>query len=245
MRTIQRLIPIACFGIATLFLSPTVQNYIAPTGTLTKVLRATKTMSSTQTTGDGGDSIIPRYNGPALSEMTPKQKDIHDFILRSRPRTGLSGPFGPWLGVPEIAEPASQLGKACRFDTSLSSRESELVILLTGAKMRSQTEFVIHIGEALKAGIAQEVIDAIPRDDEFSLAAVQTNLVPKLGNEREKAIVLFAAELLDTSTVSEGTYESTKKAVDNKDSVLVEITSIVGYYTFVSYTLNVFQIPAK
>ena len=200
---------------------------------------------STKVADDNEHSVVPRYNGPSMSEMTPKQKDIHDFILRSRPRTGLSGPFGPWLAVPEIAEPASQLGKACRYDTSLSFRESELVILLTGAKMRSTTEFQIHTGEALKAGIAQEVIDAIPREDNFSLSAVQKKLVPMLENDREKSIVSFAAELLDTSTVSEGTYETTKKAVENKDSVLVEITSIVGYYTFVSYTLNVFQIPAK
>ena len=190
-------------------------------------------------------SIAPRYNGPKLDEMNSKQKEIHDFILRSRPRTGLSGPFGPWLAIPEIAEPASQLGKACRYDTSLSFRESELVILLTGARTRSETEFAIHTGEALKAGIASEVIDSIPRDDDFSLGAVEEKLLPLLSNNREKAIVAFTAELLETSTVSEETYQKTKAAVDEKDSVLVEITSIVGYYTYVSYTLNVFQIPAK
>eukprot|EP00531_Pseudo-nitzschia_arenysensis_P011466 CAMPEP_0116125068 /NCGR_PEP_ID=MMETSP0329-20121206/5615_1 /TAXON_ID=697910 /ORGANISM="Pseudo-nitzschia arenysensis, Strain B593" /LENGTH=211 /DNA_ID=CAMNT_0003619087 /DNA_START=152 /DNA_END=787 /DNA_ORIENTATION=- len=190
-------------------------------------------------------SATPRYNGPKIDEMNPKQKEIHDYILRSRPRTGLSGPFGPWLAVPEIAEPASQLGKACRYDTSLSFRESELVILLTGAKTRSETEIQIHTGEALKAGIAAEVIASIPRDEDFSLKQVKNELVPLLDNDREKAIVAFTAELLETSTVSEETYQTTKTAVDDKDSVLVEITSIVGYYTYVSYTLNVFRIPAK
>jgi alkylhydroperoxidase family enzyme len=33
------------------------------------------------------------------------------------------------------------------------------------------------------------------------------------------------------------------KHVFTDDSVLVEITSIVGYYTFCAYTLNLFQIP--
>jgi len=177
--------------------------------------------------------------------MNNRQKEIRDYILSSRPTTGLSGPFGPWLAIPEIAEPASQLGKACRYDTSLSFRESELVILLTGAKMRSPTEFAIHTGEALKAGIARDVIDAIPRDDDFSVEAVKEMLLPKLNDDREAAIVAFAAELLDTSTVSDETYEKTKAAAENMDSVLVEITSIVGYYVYVSYTLNVFRIPAK
>ena len=238
-------------GLAAHFLLATVRNFLAPTALLAQVLRPARTMSSSS----GATSITdgtnektaekPRYNGPLVDEMNPKQKEIYDYILKSRPRTGLSGPFGPWLAVPEIAEPASQLGKACRYDTSLSFRESELVILLTGARTQSPTEFQIHTGEALKAGITQEVIDSIPRDDEFSRKAVQQKLLPVLDNDREKAIVSFAAELLETSTVSDGTYQTTRAAVENKDSVLVEITSIIGYYTYVSYTLNVFRIPAN
>jgi 4-carboxymuconolactone decarboxylase len=177
--------------------------------------------------------------------MTEKQKEIRDYIVQSRPRTGLSGPFGPWLAVPEIAEPASALGRACRYGTSLSFRESELVILLTGAKMRSDTEFEIHTGEAIKAGLTTDVISAIPRNDDFSIQAVEERLLPKMDNDRERFIVKFTAELLDTCSVSDDTYASTKAALDNKDSVLVEITSIVGYYTYVSYTLNVFQIAPK
>lgn len=251
MQTIEKILFIVYFGLTAHFLLTAVLDSIAPTGPLGQFLRpSTRTMSGHSSTTDDANAaqhktLTPRYTGPALDEMNPKQKEIHDFILRSRPRTGLSGPFGPWLAVPEIAEPASQLGKACRYDTSLSFRESELVILLTGARTRSATEFAIHTGEALKAGIASEVIESIPRDDDFSLGAVEKGLMPLLDNDREKAIVAFATELLETSTVSEETYQKTKTAVDDKDSVLVEITSIVGYYTYVSYTLNVFRIPAK
>ena len=186
----------------------------------------------------------PRYQGPLDSEMTAEQISIRDAILASRPGTGLNGPFGPWLAVPAVAQPAQSLGKACRYGTSLSRRESELVILLTGAKFRSHTEFDIHVGEAIKAGIDLSVIKAIPRDDEFSAQAVTFTLVPLLTDQREVDIVQFTAELLETSAVSDETYAKTKEALKGKDSVLVEITSIVGYYAFVSYTLNVFQIPS-
>ena len=111
--------------------------------------------------------------------------------------------------------------------------------------MRSHTEFDIHTAEGLKAGLAQEIIDSIPRDDEFSAKAVFDTVVSLLGNDREKAIVTFTAELLDTCRVSDRTYDSTKAALDGKDSALVEITSIAGYYTYVCYTLNVFRIPSK
>lgn len=192
---------------------------------------------------------IPRYSGP--TDLTDEQRSIRDTILQSRPGTGLAGPFGPWLAVPSIAQPAQALGRACRYGTSLSFRESEIVILLTGAKTKSDAEFDIHVGEAIKSGIPMAVIQSIPRDDLFSLRAVKENLIPKLltkdglPNDREQAIVQFTAELLETQTVSDKTYQQTKARVGGKDSVLVEITSIVGYYTYVAYTLNVFQIPSS
>jgi 4-carboxymuconolactone decarboxylase len=187
-----------------------------------------------------------RYIGPSEDNLTDEQKRIRQNILETRPRTGLSGPFGPWLAVPSIAQPAQQLGQACRYHTSLSMRESELIILLTAAKTRSRAEFDIHVGEAVKAGLSLSIIRAIPRDDDFSAAQVREWILPLLNdNRREQAMVVFAAELLDSYSVSDETYELTKRAVDNKDSVLVEITSIVGYYTFVAYTLNVFRIPSS
>lgn len=57
-------------------------------------------------------------------------------------------------------------------------------------------------------------------------------------------LVLFTAELLDTSAVLDETYARTKAVLDGKDEVLVEITAILGYYAYVSYTLNVFNIPS-
>jgi 4-carboxymuconolactone decarboxylase len=187
----------------------------------------------------------PRYNGPDIGEMNEEQKAIRDKILASRKGTGLSGPFGPWLAIPEIAEPSQELGRACRYGTSLSFRESELVILLTGAKTRSHAEFDIHVGEALKAGLSMEIIQSIPRDDDFSMAAVEAKLAPLLANDREVAIARFTAELLDTYTVSDETYAKSKAALGDKDTVLVEVVAITGYYTYVAYTLNTFRIPSK
>ena len=35
--------------------------------------------------------FVPRYAGPSENEMTDVQKEIRDAIVKSRPRTGLSG----------------------------------------------------------------------------------------------------------------------------------------------------------
>lgn len=162
-------------------------------------------------------------------------------------------------------------------------RESELVILLTGAKFRSEAEFDIHVGEARRAGIGWDVIRSIPRGtllsheeskgegrsseaEEFGLEKVKECVVPLLerehddeqvhqdsrdgackskAKEREVAIVLFTAELLDRSTVSDETYAATKRVLDGQEAVLVEITAIIGYYAYVAYTLNVFRVAAS
>ncbi|GFH53456.1 hypothetical protein CTEN210_09932 [Chaetoceros tenuissimus] len=200
--------------------------------------------------------FVPRYTGPKEKDLTQEQKDIRDEILSTRKRTGLAGPFGPWLARPNIASPAQKLGKACRYDTNLSFRESELVILLTASKFKSHAEFDIHQGEALRAGLSLDVIQSIPRDDEFShdvaIRRISCTLEKEVdegkssahGLQREIAIVCFTAELLDTATVSDDTYQRTKQILGG-DEVLVDITSIVGYYTYVAYTLNVFKIPSK
>lgn len=195
-------------------------------------------------------SLIPRYLGPT-ENLTEEQIAIRESILKTRPGTGLQGPFGPWLSVPSIAQPAQALGRACRYGTSLRKKESELVILLVGAKLDSVTEIQIHIGEATKAGYAMDLMGVLPilgarqkkRGSPSFLQDVQTHVLPLLSTPRERNIAVFAAELLDTNHVSDTTYASTKEAVDGQDSVLVEITSIVGYYSFVCLTLNVFQIP--
>lgn len=197
-------------------------------------------------------SLMPRYTGPT-ENLTQEQIAIRESILESRPGTGLQGPFGPWLSVPSIAQPAQSLGHTCRYGTSLSKKESELVILLVGVKLDSVTEIQIHIGEAIKAGWAMDLVGILPilgssgqinrRGAPTFSQDVRTHLLPLISTERERAIAMFAAELLETNHVSDATYASTKETIGGQDSVLVEVTSIVGYYSLVCWTLNVFQIP--
>ncbi len=166
-----------------------------------------------------------------------------------------------------------------------------MIILLTGAKFQSETEFDLHVSEARRAGIGWDVIRSIPRgialssfktvpiatredveqksmsEEKFSFERVRENVIPLLikehdemlslneegaammarenVKEREVAIVLFAAELLDSNTISDETYATTRQKLGGHDAALVEITAVVGYYAYVSYTLNVFQIPSS
>ena len=200
-------------------------------------------------------TTIPRFTGPSLDKLTKEQKQIYDEIIKTR-TTGISGPFQVWLSVPKIANPSQELGKVVRYETSLPKRESELVILLTAAKMKSCTVFDIHANEALLAGVENDVILAIQKilnssdnasnklDSSFTSRYIESNVIPLLDNNgREIAIVNFASEMLENYEISDQTYENAKVLLGGKDEVLVEITSIVGYYMYVALVLNVFQIP--
>ena len=128
------------------------------TPTITKQQQQTMTISTKEKEyAPTSHNFQPRYSGPSPNQMTPEQQSIRQSILNSRPNTGLSGPFGPWLSIPSIARPSQELGRTVRYGTSLSSRESELVILLTGAKFKSEAEFDIHVGEARRVGISWDV----------------------------------------------------------------------------------------
>merc|ERR1712157_693314 len=120
---------------------------------------------------------------------------------------------------------------------------------ITAARMQSITEFEIHAKESLRVGLEENIVEDI-RNTFFQQQGVQPPLStictiakPYLRNAREIAIMNFAVELLESNTVCDETYNKSKKDLDGEDKVLVEITSIIGYYMYVALTLNVFKVP--
>jgi len=171
-----------------------------------------------------------RFKGPAEADMDDDQRRVRAAIAGTR-TTGLRGPFGPWLANPALAEPAQALGRVCRYETSLPLRESELVILLTATSARCPTEWAIHVAEARRGGLEEEVI-----------AAIEASQRPlPLAAPRDVALAAFAAAVLDgKGRVDDATYALAKGELGEKG--LVEVTSIIGYYQYVALTLNVFEI---
>ena len=78
MQSIEKILLIVCFGLTAHFLLTTVLDCISPTGPLARVLRPSRTMSSQSSSAEAPphEPITPRYNGPKLDEMNPKQKEI-------------------------------------------------------------------------------------------------------------------------------------------------------------------------
>jgi len=103
-----------------------------------------------------------------------------------------------------------------------------MVILQTAKHHQSATEWNIHVIEARNADLEEDIIQCIEASDEL------------VSPPKEAALFKFTDELLKTSRVCDGTYWNMQK--EFSDRHIVEAVGIVGYYSFVAHTLNVFEI---
>eukprot|EP00667_Euglena_gracilis_P016573 EG_transcript_17359 len=192
-----------------------------------------------------------RYKGPAQEAFTAAQKKIHDDILANR-STGIRGPFRPWLANPEICDPAQQLGHVLRYDIkSLSFPERELAILTVARLSNCAGEWAIHVPEARKSGLTDAAIEAVQSNAEGlpegvvliaeSSEGITRGILPMGSEHRLQTVYAFVRSLAQKQEVSDELYAA---AVEDIGEVgTMELVVLVGYYTMVAMTVNVFNVP--
>jgi 4-carboxymuconolactone decarboxylase len=168
---------------------------------------------------------------PDLSrdELDPAGQQLYDQILAAR--GSIAGPFRVWLYSPELTRRATQLGEFLRYHTSLSPRLSELVILITARCQACEAEWAIHEPLARKAGLPDDLIEALQADRR-----------PVFAEPEEEALYDFCQQLHRTHTAEEATLRRLLDALGNKAAL--EATGLCGYYIMVAMTLNAFDIGA-
>jgi 4-carboxymuconolactone decarboxylase len=95
---------------------------------------------------------------------------------------------------------------------------------------RAEFEWWAHVRLARRAGVASEVI-----------AAIQEGRDPSFTDRGEEIAWRFSRELLDHRRVSGATYEAARRRFG--ETGVVELVTLLGYYTLVSMTLNTFEVP--
>ena len=171
---------------------------------------------------------MSRYREISVPEMSPEQKRVHDQIVAGK-RGRFGGPFELLIRAPEICEHASKLGEHLRWGTSLPDRLSELAIITTARFWRAQYEWYAHAPLAEQAGVPAAAIEAI-----------RTGGTPLFVAEDEALVHRLCSEIFRTQRLSD---ESFREAVDRLgERGLVELVSVIGYYTLIGNTLNVFQV---
>jgi 4-carboxymuconolactone decarboxylase len=171
---------------------------------------------------------MSRYREISVSEMNSAQKRVHDQIIAGK-RGRFGGPFQLLIRAPEICGHAAPLGEVLRWGTSLPDRLSELAIITTARFWRAQYEWYAHAPLAEQAGVPAAAIEAI-----------RTGGTPKFTAPDEALVHRICSEIFRTQRLSDSSFGEAVAAFGEKG--VVEIISIIGYYTLIGNTLNVFQV---
>jgi 4-carboxymuconolactone decarboxylase len=132
--------------------------------------------------------------------------------------------------APETGQRLSDLGQKLRFGTSIERRLLEVAIITTGAHWQAEFEWWAHARMASEHGVAGEVIDAIGRGED-----------PPFTAEDERTVYTVARQLVSTGRLTEEAYADAQRLLG--DAGMVELVSLCGYYTLISYLLNAFAVP--
>lgn len=172
---------------------------------------------------------MPRIAPLIPDALSGEQRKVYDAIA-SGPRNGVRGPLAVWLHRPRLANCAQELGRYCRYDSSVPPRLSELVILLLGRHWLAEYEWAAHKPFALEAGLAADVIDAI-RD----------GIEPRFIHRDEALVYAFVRGLHADRCISEALYAAL--VAELGEGAVVDLVGIAGYYTLISMTIKVFEVP--
>jgi 4-carboxymuconolactone decarboxylase len=168
---------------------------------------------------------------PAIDpqKLDSAQRKVYDSIA-SGPRGGVRGPFLALIHVPELTNRIQHLGEYLRFNTSFPPRLSELAIIIAARHFNCQYEWHAHAPLAVKAGLAQGIVDA-----------VREKRRPQNMQADETAVYDFVSELVSNNKVSDASYA---RVLDQfKIAGAVELAGLTGYYIMIAMTLLAHEVP--
>jgi 4-carboxymuconolactone decarboxylase len=171
---------------------------------------------------------MSRYREISAAEMNPAQREVHDEIIAGK-RGRFGGPFQILIRAPEACRHLSRLGEYLRWGSSLPPALSELAICLTARHIRANYEWHAHASLAMEAGVPAAAIEAI-----------RTGGTPDLTAKDQALVYRLVTELLDTKRLSDASFAEAVAAFGEQG--VVELGTIIGYYTAIGNALNVFQV---
>jgi 4-carboxymuconolactone decarboxylase len=146
------------------------------------------------------------------------------------PAGALIGPFNAFVHAPDVGRQLTALGAVLRFGTSIERRLTEVAIITVGSRWKAEFEWWAHARMAREQGVPDAVVDAIGDGDD-----------PPFIADDERVVYTATRELALNGTLSEDSYTAAHGLLG--DAGLVELVSLCGYYTLISYLLNAFAVP--
>jgi 4-carboxymuconolactone decarboxylase len=141
----------------------------------------------------------------------------------------LLGPFNAMLYSPAVGMPLQQLGAALRFDTAFTPREREIAILVVAAAHRADYEWYAHERLARYFGLKDEEIESL-----------RIGAAPMLLDVRERVVYEAVRQLILDGDLGDAVY--TEAVATLGRSALVELVTLVGYYSALALQMRVFRV---
>lgn len=179
---------------------------------------------------------MSRLPHPRRDDLDEAGRSVWDAVVGSRGRHvvddggGLVGPFNAWVQAPGVGARLCELGATLRFGTSIERRLLELAIIVVAARWKAEFEWWAHARMAREHGVADEVVAAVRRGE-----------TPSFEADDEAVVHALARQLVTGGRVDDATYARAVELLGHQGAV--ELVSLCGYYTLVSFTLNAFAVP--
>ncbi len=141
-----------------------------------------------------------------------------------------SSPGGMMLNSPEAWRHYHHLQHCLRDEnTILSTKALELIMILAGREMDSPDVWNLHAASARRAGLADELVDAL-RD---------RKALPEMTSE-EAAVVNYGHELFRDHKVSQATFQAALEQFGVRG--LIELTMLMAFYVIPSFIAHAFEL---
>jgi 4-carboxymuconolactone decarboxylase len=167
---------------------------------------------------------------PRRDELSAEGQAIYDRLTSTSSQNlrGLRGPGGIQLHSPDLSRVSRPLNHYLRFDSGLGGRLRELAILVTARELDSQFEWAAHEPEALKEGIAPELIDIVRH--RHALDGI---------DEADAAVIVLSREIFGARRVSSATYTHALAQFGRRK--LVDLVALMGNYAATAALLTAFD----
>ena len=164
---------------------------------------------------------------PTANLPEGQTKALADFVAAR------GQPTGPWIALlrsPELMTRTRGLSDYLRFESVVPGWLRELVILMTARQWGQSYEWNAHYSIAMEEGLSPDIARAIAEGRR-----------PEGMVDEEEILYEFCMELQRNHSVSDATYE---RAVERfGEQGVVEVVSLMGYYTMISMILNTSRAP--
>jgi 4-carboxymuconolactone decarboxylase len=164
---------------------------------------------------------------PSADQTEEQKQAIAEFTAA---RGQITGPWIALLRSPELMKRTRGLSDYLRFESPVPGWLRELVILMTARQWGQNYEWNAHYPIAIDEGLSPDIARAIAEGRR-----------PQGMVAEEQILYELCLELQRNHGISDATYE---KAVERfGEQGVVEVVSLMGYYTMISMILNTSRAP--